>query len=391
MELLDSLQAASFKGVSFLVKNSSIAFGQKVAKHDYPNSNRTETEFLGQSLDVFSLDIYIHGKGQDYLQQRTALKAALSSEGEGILIHPYEGEIIATAMNPTLVESDRELGIARFNVTFQKVEKGIFPSQSGDNSAQIKQGADSFLSGISDALVNNVAIDGQIYDDFKVKSENLLQLFEEAKDIAAIAPDRLALYQTALNTFQTNLFGNIFDMADYATDLVGVLEKLLFLSDSAQSNIDILKTFFSFGDDDAPINNVTFAQQTALSNREALNDVIQGAALALAYTNAATIDFITDVELSNTQTLLEDQYDAIIEDMVQELRFTLSILRSDMKEYFDNQQVRRVVSVQVSNQSLTNVVYGYYGTLDDYDQFFGLNNRLNPLLINGNVTILADG
>ncbi len=391
MSILDQLQRASFKGAEFLVRNSSIRFGQKVSVHDYPYSDRTETEFLGQSLDVFTLDIYIHGTGQDYFQKRNALKTALSSAGEGILIHPYEGEITASAIGSTIVENDRELGIARFNVTFQKTDKGIFPRQSGNNAAQIKLGADSFLSSISDALTNNVVMNNQTYGDFKDKSEKLVTLFQEAKNIVAIAPERISDYQTAFTQFQNNLFSNIFDMTNYATDLVPTLEELTFLSDSAESNIDILASFFGFGDDDEPINNVTFAQQKIIENRQALNDTIQGAALALAYTNAATIDFDTDIQLNAVQDLLEAQYDKIIENMTPEYRFTLSILRSDMKEYFDSQDVRRAINVEVNRQSLTNIVYAYYGRMDEYDQIFNLNNRLNPLSIQGAVTILTDG
>jgi len=391
IELLNKLQKASFKGASFLVKNSSITFGQKVAVHDYPNANRTETEFLGQSLDVFNLDIYIHGQGQDYIQQRNALKNALSSDGEGVLVHPYEGEITASAVANTLIENDRELGIARFSVTFQKVEKGIFPRQEGSNAAEIRQGSETFLGSISEALTNNVIINNTVYDDFKDKSNKLIKLFEDAKNIAAVAPDRVSEYQLVVDTFQNNVFSNIFDIASYAEDLVNVYDKILFLSDSAESNIEILSSLFSFGDDDASINNVTFNQQITIKNRQTLNDTVQGAVLALAYTNAATIDFETDVELNAIQDLLEDQYDKIIENLTPEYRFTISILRSDMKDFFDDQTVRRVIEIQVNRQSLTNITYGLYGNMDEYDRLFNLNNRLNPLSIEGDVTVLTDG
>ena len=74
MALIDKLQKASFKGVDFLVENSSISFGQKTVVHEYPNSKRVEIEFLDNRPDIFDLDIYINSVGNDYLSKRNALK-----------------------------------------------------------------------------------------------------------------------------------------------------------------------------------------------------------------------------------------------------------------------------------------------------------------------------
>lgn len=53
------------------------------------------------------------------------------------------------------------------------------------------------------------------------------------------------------------------------------------------------------------------------------------------------------------------------------------------------QTVLRVIQVTVRNESLSTLVYRYYGDLDNYQLILDLNNFTNPSLLSGTVKLVT--
>lgn len=87
----DTLQQASFKGVSFDVESIGDAGARAIAPHEYPFTNGADVEDLGNHPDQISVTAIVWGDG--YEDRLTDLRTALRSAGAGVLVHPVFGTI----------------------------------------------------------------------------------------------------------------------------------------------------------------------------------------------------------------------------------------------------------------------------------------------------------
>ena len=115
-----NLREATFRGVPFLVDGSDGTFGRRNVQHIFPQKNDPRVEDLGRAPRIIGLTGFL--LGDDYMEQRDKLQAACETEGPGILIHPYFGELKANCDSLEIRETDREGRIARLVLKFVQVE-----------------------------------------------------------------------------------------------------------------------------------------------------------------------------------------------------------------------------------------------------------------------------
>ncbi len=123
MSLRDNLQAASYKGVAFLVPVETETAGKKVQVHEFPGSDKRFVEELGEFLPTFRLTAVVHGRTAD--QQRLRLSGALKSKGPGVLVHPYLGRRDCTAVDWSIDTRQTSLGEIIFDITFVQTERPL--------------------------------------------------------------------------------------------------------------------------------------------------------------------------------------------------------------------------------------------------------------------------
>lgn len=394
--LLDRLQRASFKGIEFLVQSSSIKFGQKTVVHQYPNASRTEVEFLGAAEDTFSLEIYIHDTGDTYVAKRNALKNALLTSDIGLLIHPYEGAIQCSVVDfASLAENDKEFGVARFNVTFQKTSKKLFPTNSILNSAIIRE----LFTGISGDLGESVS--GQYTNDgvYQGVFTNTMGRLNNLSGILASVQSIVPLTSSLANSFNSKLTAFTGGLVSFAQtpELLGAALQSVFsgldlIAVKPLDNIAIYKSFFDYGDEQAAnlIPPITVEQATINENDRLLRQFVQAQALSLSYAAIATVEFDDDLQLDQYQDLLEAEFQKIVTFADSDVSFELSGIRNEAQIYFQNQRVRRVITIEVPKNPLTKISYLLYGSLDDFNKLYELNGRVNPSLLEGNIKVLTE-
>ena len=386
--LLGRLREAKYKGIQIFVDNSNIIFGQKTVVNKFPNSNRTEVQSLGLNEDQFQLDIYVRGSG--LLEKRDRLKSKLSEPTIGKLIHPYSGEINCKPISCELKDSNKELGICRFSVTFQQCSDPSYPSVSENTKPLILRAYDAIIDVVEsgfDSLTNvfeNNAIFtasklDDVFDTFDNASRLTYKIADKANELRqgiTSFKDKINNYATAPSTLGA-AFSNLFSIFNFAA------------SDN-KTQFKICESMFNFGANDEDIPQDTMERIERKKVFKAINDCINVDSLAMAYSTASEIDYANDEEIALIRDSLEVQYEFLQENLSLELLSYLDNLRNNTLSFLDNLKLANVTESNVQPTSILLLAFNNYGDISRYDDLFYLNKPYDPAFIQGDVKILSE-
>ena len=116
MPIGDQLLDASYKGVPFVVRREGEDGGKKAAVHEYPGTDRRFVEELGRRQPRFTIEAIVHGP--NFVNDRRRLTQAITSAGEGVLIHPYLGELTVVCLDYSISTGQKAIGEVSFNLDF---------------------------------------------------------------------------------------------------------------------------------------------------------------------------------------------------------------------------------------------------------------------------------
>ncbi|MES2941965.1 MAG: DNA circularization N-terminal domain-containing protein [Pseudomonadota bacterium] len=177
MGWLEQLRPASFRGVPFQVHTIEETGGDNIVLREYPFQDLPTVFRMGEGVKDIKFSAYVIG--DDYIEQREALKEALT--GEGMLMHPTGGAMQVYVVGRYSVKEapTDEGGMARFELTFVRADARRYPvgvantgSQAGSAAAAASAAAqEQFAVGFKTAglpgwvgvrvLANlNAALDG---------------------------------------------------------------------------------------------------------------------------------------------------------------------------------------------------------------------------------------
>lgn len=141
------LIGASFRGVPFFVLSSDRAGGRRLVTHEFPLRDDPYIEDLGRRARTFAVEGHVIG--DDYVQQRDALLAALEdTSGPGQLIHPYHGIRIALCTSVTVKETVADGRMAVLSIEFVEAPaQTLVPTTVTDLVNQVLSSAGGALAG----------------------------------------------------------------------------------------------------------------------------------------------------------------------------------------------------------------------------------------------------
>lgn len=132
----EQLQPASFRGVPFEVESEGGPAGRKTQRHEFVQRDKPFVEDLGRKTREVKMVGFVGG--DDCLQKRDALLAALDTPGPGELIHPWFGRLTVTADDGCDYSHDRrEGGMVRFNLVFVEGGDKGFPAGTPNTGRQL--------------------------------------------------------------------------------------------------------------------------------------------------------------------------------------------------------------------------------------------------------------
>ncbi len=125
MAWFDQLTSASFRGVAFQVDSIDVTAGDNTVLREYPFQDLPTVFRMGEGVEEIKFSAYVIG--DDYIEQRDALRAVLT--GKGLLVHPTAGYLEAYCVGKFSIKENptAEGGMARFDLTFVRAEARRYP------------------------------------------------------------------------------------------------------------------------------------------------------------------------------------------------------------------------------------------------------------------------
>lgn len=295
MSWRDSLQPGSFRGVPFLIDAAHTQVGRRVALHEYPLQDKPWAEDLGRRARRFEVDCLV--LGQNYMQARDALIAALEQQGAGTLVHPYFGARSVVVTDAVSVdETTQQGGMAKFRIPFAESGEMLQPSTSMDTGAVTNASAaaaqQSMVADFAQrfSLSNMPAwLGASALGDLTKFTARL----EQIRDSVPGIPDAVTAFNGLLQGFSGTLQSLVESPFDLGAGIMGLVVGIGTLVQQPLDALGLYSQLDGFGNGDAPIATTTAARVQQAANHSALLALVHGVAAANAAAMTAAVPSLT--------------------------------------------------------------------------------------------------
>lgn len=436
MNRTKNLLPASFKGISFLVRNEVLSEGgRRIILHDYPNSSERFVEDQGELPPKFSVTAFV--TGANFKDNSEKLERALNEKGKGVLSMPTFGSKRVFALPYRKDASQKDVGEIRFELEFVQGRSVSGPSAASKTTQTVYSQGDTARKSISDVLKRIWSIPSETPN--VISSQFDLRQFSDAIGKITTVVSNSGDINSTINRIKVNspsIIRNAVDLADYfigdssqkentglwqlvsrglsaGRGIATLIELTRFGSQLSLSLSDIKRAYVSESSDtsdtDVPLWDETTSGRI-IRNDNRLNLINAGrvSALVTAYEQIAAASYNTDQEIEETRFLIEDEHQRVMRDdtddrdIIQsdsEVRKAVEAVRISALEILDQKE-----QATYSLTTINNVIpvssfleaYVLYG--ETFKTTTELNNRgfeirdLNPTLaadkLIGNVTVL---
>jgi prophage DNA circulation protein len=218
----DSLLPASFRGIPFVIEQTSVPAGQRGQLHEFVQRDEPFYEQLGKQAQVHKLTAYVIGA--DCFERRDKLLEALETPGPGELVHPWLGRM-SVKVGPCEVSHDRrEGGMARFELELYPDLPRKFPSARANTRQQTVKASSGLLdsalgrysaamSKVDAARINLIGLRNSVSGAFAAVQQHFAPLASMFNGLGGFvqdivgAPDSLrGLFGSYLGSFGGGLF-----------------------------------------------------------------------------------------------------------------------------------------------------------------------------------------
>lgn len=206
----DKLRPGSFRNVPFVFSDGDAEFGRRNVVHEYPLRDKPWVEDLGRKVRNFSLTAFV--LGDNYMDARDALIAAIETPGTGELIHPRYGRLNVSITSCRQRESTRDGGYAQFNLSFSESGEKEFPSSVIDTPVVVEAAAD---------VVIQKSVE-EFTADFNVENATSFVIQDAIDKVQSLATDILTI-----NTKINSALQPLSDLAAATDSLTDQAEKLI--------------------------------------------------------------------------------------------------------------------------------------------------------------------
>lgn len=375
------LQQASFRNVKFQVEVDDLSAGRRVQVHEYPQRDKPYTEDLGRATREIALTGFVIG--DNYIAERDALLAAVEDAGPGTLIHPWYGSLQVVVKECRVSHSNREGGMARFNLTFVEAGELAYPKSGAATAAGVRLSSDSYLSALSSNFSQVFSIEGA--PDWSIASSvssltNGLYMFQSY----AAKGRGLVVNPLGIIGNVDALFGNPLALAN------SVISLFSGFSSGYTSNADLNNNFNTLTGYSAAMPRTvagygtTPARQQQSTNNAALESLMRGAALgnAAAVSSLMPLPVYDDAQQRrNTLTAALDTESMTASDaMFTSLTDLRTKVHQDMTERGKGAARMRTVKMPEVRPSLV-VAYDLYEDAGRETEIVERNKVMHPLFV----------
>lgn len=218
---LDNYREASYNGVPFFVASHVFRGGKRGKTWEFPFEDKPYNQVLGLKVKRPTIEGYLIG--DDYIQQRNTLMETVDSNDDGLLVHPYFGEMFVVIYDYEFRETDRETRMVRF--TLQCTLKGElqFPVTTVDTDAVVastKQSAFEQTIEWFDNAYKVLTAPLSKVNNVQLSIEKASIFLEAVKTTVSASAD----YIRKLNEIRGNVLALSYDGRALATDIIQVVQ-----------------------------------------------------------------------------------------------------------------------------------------------------------------------
>ena len=404
------MQRASFRGVEFLWDNLSTSSGRKNVTFEYANSDKRNIQDLGLLKKTYTIQAVIYNRRsiidlvrqRDYYTWRDAFISALEQKGPGALIHPTFGRKTVSIVDAYLAnESQIDVGICRFTVTFAEVDDQILPTSSSNNKDIIDRISDSAIGRVARTIQNGMRVARIAAANVRDVIGNIRQISNTFNGIRGRFGSGARISDIALDTIRA-VDDNAPSLAVNPTDLANATGTLLIqsneYSDDPDDKFEISTELYDFGDEDfeqfqESILTPTAQSEIAVNNRLVLDQAVQTGGLINSYRNIPLMDLSDDEKIRVATEVVEAQFDKVnqFDKLEPALRDDLARLKVETTRFINTaaESAFRVEDVNVETTSMELLAYRYYGSADNVARLIELNPDQDPLFVSGITKVLV--
>lgn len=402
MSLLDNIRQGSYRGISFDTFKMDRTEKKKYTEHQFANSNRRYIEERGINEPDFSVTMSIFGSDETYLERRDALRNALRTKGEGLLVLPLEGEYNVKCVDFSDSQDILEnLGRCDFTASFKVVSK----NESSGNPVAVKNAKISLANSVK-SLRNTVA---NMVNKSMVIS-NATSYAKSLNKLNTFVGNMTTIANNAGNSSFSNVLKNFSSsVPNFLGGNIGILgsaiSTLFYTFESAYDTANLLfsssETLFAYGDTDISVSPNTPQRVEQIKNQQALNTQIKVSALGTASNGFANIDFANEEDLRIAEEKIETQIESILNsdalnnpeiEGIEDVKYQLKQLQVDFADVVAEKEAitPKIKEVAVRKKSVSMIAYQYYDSIDNADALTELNNISNPKQVTGNIRIFTN-
>jgi len=404
MSRTDSLYAASFRDVGFLVPSLSTDRGQKSVIHEYPNSNRRFVEPLGVFPPIFSLSGIVHG--DDYFQQRANLERVLDLPGVGELIHPIYGAVQVRSLPYTVTFNQNRAGEFTFNMKFAISDVEVLPNAEPATKQTASSSADAGRLAANNALGAGY-VEPTNGIELASAADSILGAVDSVQDAMDAVIDPLEAGIATFNGTITRIRNRVNRIAQTAAGVQQSVQDMYLAALSIPATVDALSiawdSLLNFnlgpsGNSSSLGKTNTVQRERNESNKSIIDEHTRVTATIGLFESFANTDFGTSEDLSTSLETAEDAYTRYFQENVsidgiaslvsdQTLRSAVDQLRVNTRISLDDQLANtwRVTALDFNRSSMALTAYRYYGNLDNVTTLASLNPTVNVANFNRSI------
>ncbi|MTI13367.1 DNA circularization protein [Sansalvadorimonas verongulae] len=320
MSWRDRYQPARFRGVPFHIRSHNATGGRNTDTSEFFGVDDTSTEDTGQQARQYSVDAYV--LGAEYFSLRDALLSAIQKEGAADLVHPYLGTLKVLCKSWSLRESSEDGGMARFALTFVEEGEQQFPAAQADRKTQVGKAAEAAEEASARGFAENFSLDG--VPGFV--SEDAVQMMNDVAGYMSDASARLgnpmfaqpvnlghlaSPYSAAKNLYSS--FKQLSSVASRVAANTGSSASSTGSTGSQRSVLSELSTLASYDTNATAIAPITASRQRQISNRLAIQSLVQEAAVITSADVAVQTPFESTGQSESARDQVLDNLDEVAE------------------------------------------------------------------------------
>ena len=436
MSIINKLQEASFKNVSFLIESETTKTGKKTVIHEYPNSDKRYVETMGILPPTFSVRIVISdgivlNETLDPLRKRKEIEKVLLSSDAGDFVHPVYGRINnVVATDYSIDYSQRNIGrfviVAEFATTSIEVEQ---PKVDTTTSSAITYAKDNAIAGVISKSVDNIKIPNSPKEKlaFADKISSIFNKLNESRSkIVNPIQDKVAEFGSIINSSIANIYSIMSTKEQIKTMLTSVFRAYGNITNLPSEMKAGYKDLISFGSVNAaglggpaPSSSTSYNYRPAISfyetrtvekkniaqNDLALDEVTRLSSISFLYEAEIYSDGQTEDEILSARTDLEAYFQYMVNESItflpdgivsaMEDRTTRDLfyeLRIQSISMFDKKVANswKVKSIDAGETSIFLSCYDQYESIDNIELLRQLNYSINNINTKENVKIIVE-